>query len=71
MNAAEETGTGYLVVRVRETNPAEVTHFRTLEEARPFYDQARLQWTDVWLCGILSGPGNPPKPDGMTRCEHP
>jgi hypothetical protein len=43
----------YLVVRKRETEAPEVYPFETYHDAWRFWDTARLQWTDTYLCEVL------------------
>lgn len=52
----------WMVIRKRETEPVEVSQFYAKAEAIAFYDQARLQWTETYLCRVEHGPGTLAQP---------
>jgi hypothetical protein len=46
----------YFVIRKRDDAPIEVYPFRCLADAQEFYEKAALQWSEVFVCRVLSGP---------------
>ncbi len=48
---------GYLVVRKRDDAPAEVIPFAEEAPAREAYGYLHENWTETYLCAVISGPG--------------
>jgi hypothetical protein len=47
----------HLVIIIYEGKPV-VTGFNNYEDAREFFENASLQWSDSFLCTVLKGPFN-------------
>lgn len=46
----------YVVVVSRDGGSPEVTGFNGYEDAERFFAEARMNWSDTYLCAVMQGP---------------
>lgn len=56
-------GALFIVLRKRDDSPLEIWTFDNQQEAARFYDEAAVQWNEVFLTRVIVGPG----PAGKSR----